>query len=135
MAGRLTPRQAAGLAVAFVLGGIAAVAAERLTRDTGTNPSSETLARADVTVGGAPVDARVIRLPEGYVQRLTQEGTTLNLVQSGRVEVELGGQSSEYIAGTSFLVPAGRPYILRALETVQLSVVVLGASSVTVTAP
>lgn len=113
--------------VAFVLGGVAAVTAERLTRDLGTNPSSETIARVEATISdpaGSPVavEARVVRLPDGFEQRRTPDGTTLNLVQSGRVEIENEEGTSTYFAGMSFLAPAGEPYVIRVERTAVISV-------------
>jgi quercetin dioxygenase-like cupin family protein len=124
----VTPRQAAIVVLAFVLGGVAAVTAERLTRDLGTNPSSETIARVDATIEsptGAPVavQAQVVRLPEGFEQRRTPDGSTLNLVQTGRVEIETGGRTATYLPGTSFVAPAGEPYVIRVVETAEISVV------------
>ncbi len=131
MARRVTPRQAAALIVAFVLGGVAAVAAERLTRDVGTNPSSETLAFFDGTVtapgeGPLAVQAQVVRLPDGFVQRRTPERPTLTLVQSGRVEIDVEGATTTYLAGASFFTTADEQYTIRVLETAELSVVDLG---------
>ena len=129
MAGsRVTPRQAAIVVAAFVLGGVAAFVAERLTRDTGTNPATETIARLDATVadlapGGVAVQAQVVRLPEGFVQRRTPDGSTLNLVQSGRVEVDDADGRTVYVAGTSFLAPAGEEYTIAVAETAELTVI------------
>jgi hypothetical protein len=129
MAGsRVTPRQAAIVVAAFVLGGVAAFVAERLTRDTGTNPATETIARLDATVaelapGGVAVQAQVVRLPEGFVQRRTPEGSTLNLVQSGRVEVDDPDGKTTYVAGTSFLAPAGEEYTIAVVDTAEITVI------------
>ncbi len=128
MAGRVTPRQAAVVIAAFVLGGVAAFVAERLTRDTGTNPATETIARIDATVtdvvpGGVAVQAEVIRLPDGFFQRRTPEGSTLNLVQSGRVEIEDADGTTTYIAGTSFLAPAGEQYTIAVVQDTTITVI------------
>ena len=129
MAGsRVTPRQAAIVIAAFVLGGVAAFVAERLTRDTGTNPATETIARLDATVadladGGVAVGAQVVRLPEGFVQRRTPDASTLNLVQSGRVEIDDADGKTTYVAGTSFLTPAGEEYTIAVNETAELTVI------------
>lgn len=128
MASRVTPRQAGIVVLAFVLGGVAAVVAEKLARDTGTNPASETVALATQTITSglaAPLalDAHVVRLPEGYDQRLTPDGPTLTLVETGRVEVDVGSETTEYIGGTSFFSPGGEPYTLRVLADARLSVI------------
>jgi hypothetical protein len=128
MAKRITPRQAAVVILAFVLGGVAAFAAERLTRDVGTNPASETIARLDTTVAGLGesgliVGAQVVRLPEGFVQRRTPGGSTLNLVQAGRVEIENENGTTTYVAGTSFVVPAGETYTIGVIVDTTITVV------------
>lgn len=128
MASRVTPRQAGVVILAFLLGGVAAVVTERLARDTGTNPASETVALATQTIttastGPLALDAQVVRLPEGYDQRLVPEGATLTLVEAGRVEVEDGSGKATYVGGTSFFSPAGTPYTLRVLADSRLSVV------------
>jgi hypothetical protein len=128
MASRVTPRQAGVVVLAFVLGGVAAVVAEKLVRDTGTNPSSETVALATqtITTGSTDplaVEAQVLRLPEGYDQRLTPAGGTLTLVETGRVEVEDASGRRTYVGGTSFFSPADEPYVLRVLADSRLSVV------------
>jgi hypothetical protein len=133
MSRRLTPGQAAALLVAFVLGGIAAVAAELLLRDTGTTPSSETLARLDATLttvetGPLAVQAQVVRLPEGFEQQRTPEQATLILVQQGRVEIETSTGTTTYIAGTSFLARAGQPYTIRVVDTAELTSIDLSPS-------
>lgn len=125
---RVTPRQAAIVVAAFVLGGVAAFVVERLGGDVGTNPATETIARLDATVaelvpGGVAVRAEVVRLPEGFVQRRTPDVSTLNLVQSGRVEVDGAGGETTYIAGTSFLAPAGEQYTITVVETAELTVI------------
>lgn len=125
---RVTPRQAAIVIAAFVLGGVAAFVAELLTRDTGTNAATETIARLDATVediapGGVAVQARVVRLPEGFVQRRTPDGSTLNLLQSGRVEVADADGTNTYVAGTSFRTPAGEQYTITVVETAQITVI------------
>jgi hypothetical protein len=128
MATRITPRQAGIVILAFVLGGVAAVGAERIARDTGTNPASETVALGAQTVttpAGAQVgvDAQVIRLPEGYDQRLTPDGPTLTLVEAGRIEVETPSGTQSFVGGTSFFSPAGEEYTLRVQADARLSVV------------
>jgi hypothetical protein len=129
MAGsRVTPRQAAIVIAAFVLGGVAAFVAERLTRDTGTNPATETIARLDATVPnlapeGVAVQAQVVRLPEGFVQRRTPEVSTLHLVQTGRVEIDDADGETTYVAGTSFLIPAGEQYTIAVEETAEITVI------------
>jgi hypothetical protein len=128
MAGPVTPRQVAVVIAAFALGGVAAFAGERIARDTGTNPSTETVARLEATIEALPsgpvaVQAQVVRLPEGFEQRLTPEGTTLSLIQAGRVEIDDADGKTTYIAGTSFLAPAGEPYTIRVLDDAALSVV------------
>jgi hypothetical protein len=126
--GRVTPRQAAIVIAAFVLGGVAAFAAERLTKDTGTNPASETIARLDTTLedvapGGLAVQAQVVRLPQGFLQRRTPQGSTINLVQSGRVEVEDADGKTTYVAGTSFLAPAGETYTIAVVTDAEITVI------------
>lgn len=128
---RLTPRQAAALIVAFILGGVAAIAAAFLLRDIGTTPSSETLALLDATVeapatGPLAVEAEVVRLPEGFEQRRTPARPTLILVQRGRIEIERGGEETTYLGGTSFVAPAGVPYTIRVVETAELATFDLG---------
>lgn len=129
MAGsRVTPRQAAIVVAAFVLGGVAAFAAQRLTRDTGTNPATETIARLDATIadlapGGVAVRAQVVRLPEGFVQRRTPDVSTLNLVQKGRVEIDDADGRTTFVAGTSFLTHAGEEYTISVDETAELTVI------------
>lgn len=113
---------------AFILGGVAAFVAELLARDTGTNPGTETIARLDATVaelapGGIAVQAQVVRLPEGFLQQRTPEGSTLNLVQEGRVEVEDAGGKTTYVAGTSFLAPAGEEYTIAVVENAEITVI------------
>jgi hypothetical protein len=131
MKGRLTPMHAAALLVAFILGGIAGVAAELLLRDTGTNPSSETLALLDTTLEGTgtgplAVQALIVRLPEGFEQERTPERPTLVLVERGRVEIENAAGEATYIAGTSFLAPGGEPYTIRVTETAEIATIDLG---------
>jgi hypothetical protein len=128
MATRVTPRQAAIVIAAFVLGGVAAFAAERLTRDTGTNPASETIARLDTTIAelgesGVAVQAQVVRLPEGFVQRRTPEGSTLNLVQAGRIEIEDASGSTTYVPGASFLSRVGETYTISVLVDATITVI------------
>ena len=126
----LTPRQAGALAVAFILGGVAAVVSGQLLKDTGTNPASETVALGAGTFGAAgtgPVrlSGKVVQLPEGYEQRQTPAAPTLTLVESGQVQIEDAAGSREYLAGTSFVRSAGVEYTIRVQADAQLATVSL----------
>jgi len=128
MASRVTPRQAAFVFLAFILGGVVAIVTQQVTKDTGTNPGSETVALAGQTLttptgGLVGLHAQVVILPEGYDQRIEPDSPTLTLVETGRVEVETGGETTTYIGGTSFFSPTAVQYTLRVLADARLSVV------------
>jgi len=81
------------------------------------------LAVQELPAGPVGITAETIRLGSGFTSRHRHGGPTVNLVRSGRIEIDDAEGARSYGPGDAFLEPGGRVHTIRVLDAARIDVI------------